>query len=90
VGATSSSITMSAVTKARRSPIATACAISGCARSRFSIWAGEMFLPPDVMMSSFLRSVMVRKPSSSSAPTSPVASQPSSSVIFSIEPSARR
>ena len=36
-----------------------------------------MFLPPAVMMMSFLRPVMNRKPSSSSVPRSPVWSQPS-------------
>lgn len=34
--------------------------------------AGAMFLPPEVMISSFLRPVMDRKPSSSTAPRSPV------------------
>ena len=36
-----------------------------------------MFLPPEVMIRSFLRSVIVRKPSASRWPTSPVCSQPS-------------
>ena len=38
---------------------------------------GEMFLPLEVMMSSFLRPVMRTKPSSSTEPRSPVYSQPS-------------
>ena len=38
-----------------------------------------MFLPPAVMISSFLRSVMRRKPSASISPTSPECSQPSAS-----------
>ena len=37
-----------------------------------------MFLPPAVMIRSFFRSVIRRKPSSSISPTSPVRSQPSS------------
>ena len=39
-----------------------------------------MFLPPAVMMMSFIRSVIARKPSASSVPTSPVCSQPSTMV----------
>ena len=58
--AVSSSRTIRAVTYGRRSPMATAWAISGWARSRFSICAGEMFFPAEVMISSFLRSVIVR------------------------------
>jgi hypothetical protein len=46
-----------------------------CLRS-FSMLAGVRFLPPAVMMMSFLRPVMDRKPSSSE-PRSPVCSQPS-------------
>ena len=42
--------------------------------------AGVRFLPPAVMMMSFLRPVMKRKPSSSSEPRSPVCSQPSTIV----------
>ena len=38
---------------------------------------GATFLPPDVTMMSFLRSVMIRNPSSSNRPMSPVWSQPS-------------
>ncbi len=40
-----------------------------------------MFLPPALMMISFLRSTMRRKPSSSSSPMSPVWSQPSPSIV---------
>ena len=36
---------------------------AGCVLSRFSMGWGAMFLPPEVTMMSFLRSVMVRKPS---------------------------
>ena len=38
---------------------------------------GVMFLPLEVMIRSFLRPVMARKPSSSSEPRSPEHSQPS-------------
>ena len=41
---------------------------------------GAMFLPAEVMISSFLRSTIETKPSSSIAPMSPVCSQPSSSI----------
>jgi len=53
--------------------------------SWFSISEGVMFLPPAVMMMSFIRSVMVTNPSSSMEPTSPVCSQPSTmvSAVFS-------
>ena len=37
-----------------------------------SIFSGDRFLPPAVMMISFLRPVIRRKPSSSMEPTSPV------------------
>jgi len=37
---------------------------------------GVMFLPPEVMMMSFIRSVILTKPSLSIVPTSPVCSQP--------------
>ena len=47
-----------------------------CLRS-FSRLAGVRFLPPAVMMISFLRPVMYRKPSSSTRPRSPVCIQPS-------------
>ena len=40
---------------------------------------GATFLPAEVMISSFFRSTMERKPSSSTAPMSPVCTQPSSS-----------
>ena len=59
------------------SPTTMAWLISGCARSRSSSSAGATFLPPAVTMISFLRPTMVRKPSSSMAPRSPVWNQPS-------------
>ena len=55
-----------------------ACPISGPAVfSAASMFAGDMFLPAALMISSFLRSTIVTKPSSSIAATSPVCSQPS-------------
>jgi hypothetical protein len=39
-----------------------------------------MFLPPEVMISSFLRSMIATNPSSSITPMSPECSQPSISV----------
>ena len=45
-----------------------------------SRFAGVMFLPPAVMMMSFLRPVILRKPSGSISPMSPVWSQPSTIV----------
>ena len=59
------------------SPTTIAWLISGCARSWSSSTAGATFLPPAVTMISFLRPVIFRKPSSSSAPRSPVLNQPS-------------
>ena len=44
------------------------------------MFAGVRFLPPAVMMMSFLRPVIDRKPSSSIEPRSPVCSQPSSTA----------
>ena len=41
---------------------------------------GAMFLPALVMMSSFLRSTIAKKPSSSRVPMSPVWTQPSASI----------
>ena len=41
---------------------------------------GAMFLPAEVMISSFLRSTIAKKPSSSRVPMSPVCTQPSSSM----------
>ena len=83
-GATSPSRVSSATTYGRPSPKLSAWPISGWATSRFSIAAGEMFSPPDVMMSSFLRSMTDRKPSGSSEPMSPVCSQPSASISSAV------
>ena len=41
------------------------------------MFCGATFLPPAVTRMSFLRSVIVRKPSASISPMSPVLSQPS-------------
>ena len=73
----SGSSVISATRYGRRSPITTACEIQRFCLSPFSRLAGVMFLPPAVMMMSFLRPVMKRKPSSSIGPRSPVCSQPS-------------
>ena len=50
--------------------------MSGDAVSRLSIRVGETFLPVESTISSFFRPRMVRNPSLSSAPKSPVCSQP--------------
>ena len=52
--------------------------ISAWLRSLSSSTAGATFLPPAVTIISFFRPVIVRKPSSSSSPRSPVRNQPSS------------
>ena len=59
-GATSPSSTTKADTKGRWSPMAHACATSGIIFSAASRFAGLMFFPPAVMMSSFLRSTIRR------------------------------
>ena len=46
--------------------------------------AGDMFLPPALMISSFLRSMIVTYPSSSTLTTSPVCSQPSASIASAV------
>jgi long-chain acyl-CoA synthetase len=45
---------------------------------------GVTFLPPAVMMMSFMRSVMRKNPSGSCVPTSPVCSQPSASIVSAV------
>ena len=69
----------------RRSPMTTASEMYGENFSWFSISEGVTFLPPAVMMMSFMRSVIFTKPSASMLPTSPVCSQPSTmvSAVFS-------
>ena len=49
---------------------------------------GAMFLPEEVMISSFLRSTIETKPSSSMVPMSPVWTQPSSSISSRVLSSA--
>src|SRR5882757_7843439 len=61
----------------------TASATAGMASSTSSTSRALMFSPPR-MMTSALRSVMVRYPSSSSTPTSPVWYQPSSSKALAV------
>jgi hypothetical protein len=43
-----------------------------------------MFLPPEVMMMSFIRSVILTKPSLSIEPTSPVCSHPLASMVSAV------
>ena len=57
------------------SPTTTTWPTIGLARIGSSSAAGATFLPPAVTMISFLRPVIVRKPSSSNAPMSPVLNQ---------------
>jgi catechol 2,3-dioxygenase len=57
-------------------PITAASCTAGCAISSFSSSTEEIHSPPD-LITSLIRSVMVKKPRSSSVPTSPVRSQPS-------------
>ena len=60
-GAKSASRTISAVLYGRRSPMQQAWPMSGSADlSAASMFAGDMFLPPALMISSFLRSTIVR------------------------------
>ena len=63
------------------SPITAACPITVFAFNLFSIGCGATNLPPLVFSSSFLRSVMLRNPSSI-LPMSPVLNQPSSVNCF--------
>lgn len=60
-----------------RSPIMTHWLTTGEVMMDASISHGETFLPPAVMMRSFLRPTMETKPSSSMEPRSPVCSHPS-------------
>ena len=62
----SSSMVTSAAMNGCRSPTTMHWLTSGWARTRSSSTAGATFLPPAVTMISFLRPVIVRKPSSSS------------------------
>ena len=62
------------------SPTTTTWPTSGLARMGSSRAAGATFLPPAVTMISFLRPVIVRKPSPSKEPRSPVLNQSPSKV----------
>ena len=62
------------------SPTTTTWPTIGLARIGSSSAAGATFLPPAVTMISFLRPVIVRKPSSSNVPMSPVLNQSPSNV----------
>ena len=74
----SASSVISAAMYGLPSPTTMAWLIRAWLRSRSSSTAGATFLPPAVTMISFFRPVMVRNPSSSSEPRSPVRNQPSS------------
>ena len=78
------SISLSRVTRAEMngfwSPTTTTWPTIGFARIGSSSAAGATFLPPAVTMISFLRPVIVRKPSESNAPMSPVLNQSPSNV----------
>ncbi|MFD0660259.1 phosphatase PAP2 family protein [Thermocatellispora tengchongensis] len=75
---TSGSSVTSAVQKLRRSPCTTTCDRYGQAALILpSMCCGATYLPPEVLISSFFRSVMRSRPASSSSPMSPVRSQPS-------------
>lgn len=54
------------------------------ARRRSSRTAGATFLPPAVTSSSFLRPVILTKPSSSISPMSPEWNQPSGSIASAV------
>ena len=54
------------------SPTTIICSIKREFLALFSIICGATYFPPDVLNISFLRSVMIRKPSSSINPMSPV------------------
>ncbi len=76
----SGSMVINAPMNGLASPTAIAWLISGWERSWSSSTAGATFLPPAVTMISFLRPVIVKNPSSSTAPRSPVLNQPSTTA----------
>ena len=78
VGSSSGSSVISAAMYGCRSPTTIACETYFDAFRSFSRFCGATFLPPAVTMMSFLRSVILTKPSSSISAMSPVRSQPSS------------
>ena len=70
--------------KLRPSPTATAWPMIGLDLATASRLAGEMFLPAEVMISSFLRSTMRNWPSGSSTAMSPLCTQPSLSIVSAV------
>src|ERR1700677_5145541 len=64
------------------SPIMADVATKGLSFREFSMGWGAMNFSPDVLMSSFLRSVTERYPSASIWPMSPVLNQPSSNAFW--------
>src|SRR5467141_2544390 len=70
----------------RLSPSTTALAMNLLSLIRFSIGCGATNLPPAVLIRSFLRSVILRYPSASSSPISPVWNQPSASIASAVAP----
>ncbi len=79
-GSISGSRVTSAPMNGFASPTTTTWLTSGWPRRRSSSTAGATFLPLAVTMISFLRPVIVRKPSESRLPRSPDRNQPSSKV----------
>src|SRR6185369_10117978 len=69
--------TINAAGNLRSDPISTTWLTNRDPLIACSIGCGAMYLPPEVLNNSFLRSVMQRNPSLSSAPISPVLNQPS-------------
>ena len=72
--------------KLRPSPTATACPMIGLDLASASRFAGEMFFPAEVMMSSFLRSTILNWPFEPSSPMSPLWTQPSASMMSAVFP----
>src|SRR5690606_10733099 len=73
----SSSIPINAVRYGRRSPMTIASLMNGDVLSAFSISDGATFLPPAVMITSLIRSMILIWVPSTHSPTSPLCSQPS-------------
>src|SRR5215216_7288308 len=69
--------TINAAGNLRSAPINTTWFTKRDALIACSIGCGAMYLPPEVLNNSFLRSVMHKNPSLSIAPTSPVLNHPS-------------
>ncbi|OQC22555.1 MAG: hypothetical protein BWX71_02384 [Deltaproteobacteria bacterium ADurb.Bin072] len=69
---------MSAERYFRLSPMTATCSTYFDAFRLFSMFWGEIFLPPEVTMRSLMRPVILRYPSLSISPMSPVRKNPSS------------